>query len=73
MWSVNVEDAIALVHELENAVHAHDVETLLLNFYSENAATVSPLYVEVFGRTAKVGRRSSRCFQIGWSRYWTYF
>jgi ketosteroid isomerase-like protein len=41
------EDAI----ELENAVNAHGVETLL-NFYSENAATVSPVYGEVFGRTA---------------------
>jgi ketosteroid isomerase-like protein len=45
------EDAIALVHKLENAVNAHDVVTLL-NFYAENAATVSPVYGEVFGRTA---------------------
>jgi len=44
-------DAIAMVHELEDAVNAHDVETLL-NFYAENAATVSPVYGEVFGRAA---------------------
>ena len=37
------EDAVALVQRLQDAVNAHDLETLL-SFYTENAVTVSPVY-----------------------------
>ena len=45
------EDAIALVQRLQDVVNAHDVETLM-SFYSENAATVSPVYGELSSHAA---------------------
>lgn len=45
------QDAVNLVQRLQNAVNAHDVETLL-GFYAENAVTVSPVYGEPSKRAA---------------------
>jgi sigma-B regulation protein RsbU (phosphoserine phosphatase) len=47
------EDAIALVQRLQDAVNRHDPEKLL-EFYSEEAVTVSPVHGELHGRSAIV-------------------
>ena len=45
------QDAVNLVQRLQDAVNAHDVETLL-SLYAENAVTVSPVYGELSSHSA---------------------
>jgi ketosteroid isomerase-like protein len=59
---VSRQQAIAFVHDLEKAVNSHDTARLL-EFYSEDAVAVSPVFERIVGHSA-IGESWNKLFSL---------